>query len=280
MPARPVALTLSVLLLALPGLASAQAGTGVAPTRVLDNESAALADIRTVLSAESTFSSVSGGSYADLGCLAAPPACLDGYAGPAFLVAPLAGERRGYRRAFRGGRAASRPRTFESFAYAATPITVGQTGVRSFCGDSSGLICFDPGGAELVPVGGACPSGCRPLDGSVPPATGGVAGSIPQAGRKDDLLRVGGEIPEPRKIGHVDAVYPDIAKQARVQGIVILECTIDTQGRVSDVRVLRGIPLLDEAAIEAVRQWVYEPTRLNGVPVPVLMTVTVNFRLN
>lgn len=46
------------------------------------------------------------------------------------------------------------------------------------------------------------------------------------------------------------------------------------------MRVLRGIPLLDEAAVEAVRQWVYEPTRLNGVPVPVLMTVTVNFRLN
>lgn len=273
MAARPGALSLPILLL-LTGLASAQPGTGVAPTRVVDNESAALADIRTVLSAESTFSSVSGGSYGDLGCLATPRACLDGYAGPAFLVAPLASERSGYRRVFRGGRAASRPRTFESFAYTATPVTVGQTGARSFCGDSSGLICFDPSGAELLPVGGACPSGCRPLDGSAPRPARKPAATPPPP------VRIGGAIPEPRKIGHVDPVYPDIAKQARVQGIVILECTIDTQGRVSDVRVLRGIPLLDEAAIEAVRQWVYEPTRLNGVPVPVLMTVTVNFRLN
>jgi len=76
-----------------------------------------------------------------------------------------------------------------------------------------------------------------------------------------------------------DERLPDIAKQARVQGVLILECTISPQGRVTDVKVLRGIPLLDEAAKEAVRQWVYTPTLLNGVPVPVIMTVTVNFRL-
>jgi len=49
---------------------------------------------------------------------------------------------------------------------------------------------------------------------------------------------------------------------------------------VADVKVLRGLPLLDQAAIEAVRQWVYTPTLLNGVPVPVIMTVTVNFKLS
>jgi len=70
------------------------------------------------------------------------------------------------------------------------------------------------------------------------------------------------------------------AKQARVQGVVILECTISPQGKVSDVKVLRGIPLLDQAAIDAVKQWVYTPTLLNGVPVPVIMTVTVNFKLS
>ena len=73
---------------------------------------------------------------------------------------------------------------------------------------------------------------------------------------------------------------PDIAKQARVQGVVILECTISPQGKVTDVKVLRGIPLLDQAATDAVRQWVYTPTLLNGVPVPVIMTVTVNFKLS
>jgi TonB family protein len=93
-------------------------------------------------------------------------------------------------------------------------------------------------------------------------------------------VRVGGAIREPRKLKHVNPVYPDIAKQARVQGVVILECTISPDGRVTDVKLLRGIPLLDQAAIEAVKQWVYTPTLLNGVPVPVIMTITVNFRLS
>jgi protein TonB len=65
-----------------------------------------------------------------------------------------------------------------------------------------------------------------------------------------------------------------------VQGVVILEATIGPSGDVTAVRVLRGIPLLDESAIEAVKQWAYEPTLLNGVAVPVIMTITVNFRLS
>ena len=90
---------------------------------------------------------------------------------------------------------------------------------------------------------------------------------------------MGGQIREPRKLRNVKPEYPAIARQARVQGIVILECTISPQGRVANVVVLRSIPLLDQAAIDAVRQWVYEPTLLNGVPVPVIMTVTVNFKM-
>ena len=92
-------------------------------------------------------------------------------------------------------------------------------------------------------------------------------------------VRVGGTIPEPRKTRHVNPVYPEAARKARVQGVVILECTISPQGRIASVKTLRGVPLLSEAAIEAVRQWEYEPTRLNGVPVPVILTVTVNFKL-
>jgi protein TonB len=60
---------------------------------------------------------------------------------------------------------------------------------------------------------------------------------------------------------------------------VIIEATIDREGRVTEARLLRSIPLLDQAALEAVRQWEYEPTLLNGVTVPVIMTVTVNFTL-
>lgn len=90
---------------------------------------------------------------------------------------------------------------------------------------------------------------------------------------------MGGKIREPKKIRNVLPVYPDIAKQMRAEGVVILECVIDADGRVRDVKVLRSIAVLDRAAIDAVRQWQYTPTLLNGVPVPVVMTVTVNFSL-
>jgi protein TonB len=106
-----------------------------------------------------------------------------------------------------------------------------------------------------------------------------AAAAAPQP-RANTPLRVGGEIREPKKLKHVAPAYPDIARQARAQGIVILECTIGADGTVQEVKVLRGVPLLDQSAIAAVKQWVYTPTLLNGVPVPVVMTVTVNFRLN
>ena len=74
-------------------------------------------------------------------------------------------------------------------------------------------------------------------------------------------------------------VYPPIAQSAKIQGVVILEAVIDGNGQVVDARVLRSIPLLDQAAYDAVKQWEFEPTLLNGVPTPVVMTVTVNFVL-
>jgi protein TonB len=95
-----------------------------------------------------------------------------------------------------------------------------------------------------------------------------------------EALRVGGSIQEPRKLSNVNPVYPPDAIQARVQGVVILECTISATAKVAQVKPLRGIPLLTEAAIEAVKQWEYAPTMLNGVAVPVIMTVTVKFKLS
>ena len=92
-------------------------------------------------------------------------------------------------------------------------------------------------------------------------------------------VRVGGNIPPPRKIKDVRPAYPAIAQSARVQGVVIIEATIGPDGRVEDVRVLRSIPMLDAAATDAVKQWEFTPTMLNGTPVPVIMTVTVNFSL-
>jgi len=92
-------------------------------------------------------------------------------------------------------------------------------------------------------------------------------------------VRVGGQIAQPRRTKGVQPTYPAAAQAARVQGVVILEATIGTNGKVQDAKVLRSIPMLDEPALEAVRQWEYTPTLLNGVPVPVIMTVTVNFEL-
>jgi TonB family protein len=104
-----------------------------------------------------------------------------------------------------------------------------------------------------------------------PPPFGMVDGMAP--------LRVGGNIPPPTKIKDANPVYPPIAQTAGVSGAVIIEAVIDTDGRVRDARVLRSIPLLDEAALDAVRQWQYTPTILEGMARPVIMTLTVNFSL-
>src|SRR5258705_7555448 len=92
-------------------------------------------------------------------------------------------------------------------------------------------------------------------------------------------VRVGGNIRAPQKTKDVKPTYPAIAQSARVQGVVIIEATIGPTGQVQEAKVLRSIPLLDAAALDAVKQWVFTPTLLNGVPVPVIMTVTVNFTL-
>lgn len=115
-----------------------------------------------------------------------------------------------------------------------------------------------------------------PLDGlSSPP----VVLSVPAPPPPRAAYRPGGLIREPRKLVDVAPVYPDIARAARVEGLVILEATIDERGLVTDARVLRSVPLLDAAALAALKQWRYTPTLLNGVPVRVLMTVTFRFSL-
>ena len=83
----------------------------------------------------------------------------------------------------------------------------------------------------------------------------------------------------PRKVFNVDPIYPRIAESAHIGGVVILEAVIDARGRVESVRVLRSLPLLDQAAVDAVKQWIFTPALVNGTPVPVVMTVTVNFEL-
>jgi TonB family protein len=109
-----------------------------------------------------------------------------------------------------------------------------------------------------------------------------TASEVPGDVARDDsdiFPRVGGPIEEPRRIVADPPVYPSQARQARVQGNVVVEAVVDVDGHVVDVRVKQGIPMLDAAAIAAVKQWVYTPTLLDGMPVPIILDVTVTFRL-
>ena len=115
---------------------------------------------------------------------------------------------------------------------------------------------------------------------------GGVIGGVPQATARPVLappvqkpIRVGGKLRPPRLLQRVEPVYPTIAKQARISGDVRIDAIIDTEGNVVDMQVLSGHPLLVQAALGAVSQWRYEPTYLNEQPVPVVLVVTVTFRL-
>jgi TonB family protein len=112
--------------------------------------------------------------------------------------------------------------------------------------------------------------------GQSPPGAGGgvVGGVVP------GVLNSGGKVMPPKLIKPVDPVYPEAARKANVEGVVILEAKTDTYGKVASVKVLRSIPLLDQAAVDAVRQWVYEPMVVDGKPQEVTFTVTVRFDLN
>ena|SRR6187397_2797443 len=92
-------------------------------------------------------------------------------------------------------------------------------------------------------------------------------------------VRVGGLVKEPTRIKYVEPVYPEIAKNAKVSGMVIIEIQIAKDGSVAKAKILKPAPLLDDAALEAVKQWKYTISYLANEPVEVLMIVTVNFAL-
>ena len=116
---------------------------------------------------------------------------------------------------------------------------------------------------------------------------GGVVGGVLGGGAsaqdlkqfEGDAIRAVGDIKPPKLIKQVDPVYPEEARKAGVEGIVILEAKADEQGNVVEARVLRSVPVLDQAALDAVKQWTYEPLIIDGKPRKVLFTVTVRFAL-
>jgi protein TonB len=120
-----------------------------------------------------------------------------------------------------------------------------------------------------------------PVGDGMPPGdviAGGEPTPPPSPSRRAPLP-VGGVIQPPKRVTYVAPEYPRMALAARLEGVVILQAVIDESGAVSEVRVLRSRPHFDSAAMEAVSQWRFTPTLLNGRPVPVVMTVTVGFTL-
>jgi TonB family protein len=93
-------------------------------------------------------------------------------------------------------------------------------------------------------------------------------------------VRASGEVHPPKLLKIVEPVYPEIARQSKVEGVVICEATTNAVGHVVEARILRSVPLLDQAAIDAVKQWVYEPMKIDGKPTGVVFTVTVKFTLD
>jgi periplasmic protein TonB len=129
-------------------------------------------------------------------------------------------------------------------------------------------------------VEGGVPGG---VEGGVPGGVvggvvGGLLGAPPPPPVK--VVRIGGNLVAPKLVKKVPPVYPVVASQGRISGMVILEARVDVHGRVTTATVLRGHPLFDEAAVTAVTQWRYKPLLLNGEPTEFILTVTVQFSLS
>ncbi len=131
---------------------------------------------------------------------------------------------------------------------------------------------------EDIPPPTEEPSSSPGVEGGVP---GGVLGSTGVAPVVDDApLRVGGGVSRPEIKTRVNPVYTEIARRARLQGTVIVEAIIDERGNVTNVRVLKGLPMgLDRAAVDAVQKWKFTPAMFQGRAVKVYYVLTVNFQV-
>jgi protein TonB len=134
--------------------------------------------------------------------------------------------------------------------------------------------------AELPPEpppGAGVFGGMDNLLGGLGDSSTGVAPPPPP--QQTQRIRLGGNVQEAKIVSRPNPVYPPLARQARIQGRVVLHAIIDKEGRVSELQVVSGHPLLVQAAMNAVQNWRYQPTQLNGEPVEVDTTIDVNFVL-
>jgi protein TonB len=132
-------------------------------------------------------------------------------------------------------------------------------------GDEGGVVGGVPGGIAGGVLGGIL---------------GGIVEGEPPPPPPRRPARIGGDIKAPALIYRVEPEYPWVAISGKISGTVILEATVNEAGEVTNVTVLRAIPLLDKSSIAAVKQWRYEPLLLNGAPAPFILTVTLTFSLD
>jgi protein TonB len=136
---------------------------------------------------------------------------------------------------------------------------------------------IDAPGATL----GSVPAAVTAIEAGAGTVTGvGLAAAVPPTLSPATPIRLHRGIRAPEKIVHVAPRYPFVARASHTEGTVVLEAVIDVTGLVTSARVLRSVPLLDDAALEAVRAWRFTPALLNDQPVPVVMTITVTFTLS
>ena len=146
--------------------------------------------------------------------------------------------------------------------------------------------------AKKVPIPDPTPDEPEPIRLEEPepevdlPEVDDVVFSIPdappvaEAEVPDGPIQVGGDVTKPEKISAPDPQYTEIARKARIQGVVIVQAIIDKEGNVVNVKVLKGLPMgLAEEAVAAIKTWKFKPATLNGKPVDVYFNLTVNFRL-
>jgi hypothetical protein len=157
----------SILIIPFIGIVAAIAIPSLLRARVSANEAAAIRDVRDLITAEAEYQKLNAGYFDRLECLGTPDRCIPGHHGPSVVEGRLlmAEADKGYRRSFHPGpRAEPAPRnasptSLMAFAYVATPAAPGKTGVRTFCGDATGRICYATG--AVVPEAGACPAECK-----------------------------------------------------------------------------------------------------------------------
>ena len=139
--------------------------------------------------------------------------------------------------------------------------------------------------SDLAGVVGGVPGGVPggQMSGGIGGVIGGVlntAVAVPPPAKPKAPIRVGGHIRAPKLIYRPDLNYPILAKQAHVSGVVVIDAVLDEQGNVIEMKIVSGPPLLYAAALNQVKQWKYEPTYLNDVPISVQMIINVIFQLN